>query len=296
MYTPENMKKKEAIEMNDGLKIGVIDSGVGGLTVLKQLIKAFPFASFIYIGDTKNCPYGNKEIPVIKQALDPILEYVVKRKMDLLVVACNTATALFIEQWKYSLPMPVVGVIEPGVEMALNVSVSKRIGILATSRTIESGVYEKEIKKREKNAFVVNHAAPLLVPMIERGKFEEREEAVIQSSLSPFEGKGIDTLVLGCTHYPLICESISRYIGEEVRVVDPAVETVKKVQGVINETKKNQKEEAGCHEFYATGESETLKEIAKNWLDLDINVKKLPVSVQKKGPQNETINYCCHGC
>ncbi|HDP34719.1 MAG TPA: glutamate racemase [Candidatus Hydrogenedentes bacterium] len=206
--------------------IGVFDSGVGGLTVCRKIWETLPSESIVYLGDTARVPYGSKSASTVIRYALTCANLLVNRNIKLLVVACNTATAFALETLQEQLQVPVVGVIVPGARAACKHSKSGRIGVIGTRGVINSGVYVKTIQEIRPDAKVYSAACPLFVPFAEEGWTEgDVIETVARTYLSDLLGKGIDTLVLGCTHYPLLREVIAETAGESVRLVDSAEET-----------------------------------------------------------------------
>jgi glutamate racemase len=214
--------------------IGVFDSGVGGLTVYKALREALPRENFIYLGDTARLPYGTKSPETVAQYALQAARLMMDENIKLLVVACNTASALGLPSLHYDLPhLPCLGVIEPSAKEAANVSKTGSIAVLATESTVRSGTYATTIKKHRPDANVKMLACNLLVSMAEEGWCEGPEaEAVIGRYLAEL-GNNFDTLVLGCTHFPLLAHTIRKLIGPDIRIVDSAATTAKSVQNYL---------------------------------------------------------------
>lgn len=212
-------------------KIGVFDSGVGGLTVYKELLELLPDESFLYLGDTARVPYGIRSPETIcKYSLQNCL-FLLEKGAELIVVACNTATASALPYLQSVLQVPVMGVIEPGVRTALKTTRSKRVGVIATETTIRSGVYETELKARDASLVCLSQATPLFVPLVEEGVVSESIFfPIFDHYLKVFKRENIDTLILGCTHYPILKPYLQRYLGDGITLVDSAhamAETVK---------------------------------------------------------------------
>ncbi len=190
-------------------RIGIFDSGAGGLTVLKELRASFQGIRFYYLGDTARLPYGTKSGETIIRYTIQNTRFLLSKKIDLLIVACNTASAYALEQLRQSVNIPVIGVIEPGADRAVASSGSGRIGVIGTRATIGSGAYQKRIQDQSPEAVVAARPAPLLVPLVEEGVTDGPiAESVIRMYLDPLKDEGIDTLVLGCTHYPALTRTI----------------------------------------------------------------------------------------
>lgn len=206
------------------MKIGVFDSGVGGLTVLKALMDIYPEVDFVYLGDTARVPYGNKSAQtVIRYSLEGA-EFLVSEGVDLLVVACNTASSYALDALRESLSIPVFGVIKPGVRKALSSTRNRRVGVIGTRATVSSNAYRELLKAGGVEVF--QKACPLFVPLVEEGILEgEIARGIVAHYLEELRDEEIDTLILGCTHYPLLRPLIEEFMGESVKVVDSAEST-----------------------------------------------------------------------
>jgi glutamate racemase len=216
-------------------KIGVFDSGIGGLTVLKDLMNLLPGVDMVYLGDSARLPYGTKSSKTIIRYSLQCARFLVSKGIDLLVVACNTASAYSIEALKDELHIPVVGVIETGACAAIATGAAK-IGIIGTASTIRSGAYEKTIKGLSPHVEVVSRACPLFVPLVEEGWFDDEvTEMVARRYLSGLGEAGIGALLLGCTHYPLLKGLLMRVMSKEVRIVDSALSTATAVKDMYGD-------------------------------------------------------------
>ncbi len=212
--------------------IGIFDSGAGGLTVLKKLRKNLKGVNFFYLGDTARLPYGTKSSETIIRYTFQNVSFLKTKDIDVLIVACNTASAYSIPFLKKMLSIPVYGVIEPGAKKAVKLSKNKKIGVIGTRATILSGAYFEAIKKICKQCEVFSNPAPLLVPLVEEGLTTgEIAEEIVKLYVSPLLSNGIDTLILGCTHYPVMKKTIGKVVGEGITLVDsatPILEILKK--------------------------------------------------------------------
>lgn len=199
--------------------IGVFDSGVGGLTVLRELASHFPTENFIYLGDTARLPYGTKSPETIRSYSEQILNFLTDRKVDALVIACNTASSQVPEkEWK---SIPVFNVIAPGAETAVKISTSKRIGILGTRATVASGAYPKEIEKLSPEAETFAQSCPLFVPLAEEGWVDDPiTNLIVYRYVQSLIHHQVDTVILGCTHYPLLRAALQKAFGSSVELVD----------------------------------------------------------------------------
>lgn len=214
--------------------IGVFDSGIGGMTVLKELIEHLPHESFVYFGDTARVPYGTKSADTVRRFSEENVRLLLDRDVKMVVVACNTATADALPHLQKTFELPIVGVIEPGVRAAVAATRTGRIGVIGTAGTIRSGAYQNGIKARRSDANVVALACPLFVPLVEEGWIDTPvTRLVVERYLGPYLGSTIDTLVLGCTHYPLLKPVIASVLGDGVTLVDSAIETAREVKDVL---------------------------------------------------------------
>jgi glutamate racemase len=234
--------------------IGIFDSGVGGLTVLKEIIKAIPQEDTIYFGDTARVPYGTKSPETVTRYSRQIASFLVNRDIKLLVVACNTASAFSLEALKETLPIPVVGVIEPGARRAAAVTKTGKVGVIGTAGTIRSSAYAKAIKRLNPEIEVITRACPLFVPLVEEGWVDnDVARLTARTYLQGLTAEGVDTLVLGCTHYPLLKKTIGEIMGQEVTLVDSAEETARTVNDILrNGSSLRPASEQGNHHYYVT--------------------------------------------
>ena len=234
--------------------VGIFDSGVGGLTVLRELTRVIPQEDTIYFGDTARVPYGTKSPETVTRYAHEITSFLIRRDIKLLVVACNTASAVALPSLKRHFPIPVVGVIEPVARRAVEVSRSGRIGVIGTAGTIRSSAYTRAIKRLNPQAEVLTKACPLFVPLAEEGWVDNQvARLTAQSYLHELKDAGIDTLVLGCTHYPLLKPIITEVMGPGVTLVDSAAETALTVAGILAQKKMlRPASETGNHHYYVS--------------------------------------------
>jgi len=206
--------------------IGVFDSGIGGLTVVRELMHQLPHESLLYFGDTARVPYGNKSPETVRRFSREILDFLVSRDVKLVVVACNTVSAHALDDLKDVAPVPVEGVVEPGARAAVAASRSGRIGVIGTAGTVASGAYKRAIEALAASAEITSHACPLFVPLVEEGWLDHPATRLIaEEYLAPLRAHDIDTLVLGCTHYPLLKPLLSSILGPSIRLIDSAEQT-----------------------------------------------------------------------
>jgi glutamate racemase len=203
--------------------IGVFDSGLGGLTVVKALRKVLPNESIVYFGDTARVPYGNKSPELIKEYSLQITDFLLERGTKIIVVACNTATALALKTLQDKCNIPIIGVIKPGVDSAVKLTQNNRIGVIGTISTIKSDVYSTELKINNSSIDVIALPCPLFVPLAEEGWLNEPATKLIaEKYLAPIKNADVDTLILGCTHYPLLTEVIQEIVSSKIKLVDSA--------------------------------------------------------------------------
>ncbi|MFA5134039.1 MAG: glutamate racemase [Patescibacteria group bacterium] len=253
--------------------IGIFDSGVGGLTVAKECLRQLPEYDLVYFGDTARTPYGNKSRDaIIKYALEDA-DFLIKKGAKLLIVACNTVSALAYDVLKEKYPnVPIFEVITPAVNEALAGTKNHRIGVIGTRATVQSGIYERKLKEA-KDVFVESRACPLFVPLIEENWIKHPELKIIaRRYLSAFRDHNIDTLILGCTHYPLIKDVIAQRIGKRVRMVDSATALAGKIKKYLeaNPEIAGKLGKTGNSEFYVSDLTEQCQCIANRALGKNI--------------------------
>ncbi len=231
--------------------IGIFDSGLGGLTVLKVLAEKFPQESFCYLGDIARLPYGNKSPETIKKYGMQILSFLKKQNVKALIIACNSASTVFLEDHDFE-GIPLLNVIGPGSVAALKVSADKKIGVLGTSATIRSHAYEETLKKLEPRAQVFEQACPLFVPLVEEGVVKEPVTKMIaERYLAPIKKEKIKTVILGCTHYPVLKEDLREVLGPEVELVESGEVLYEQLEelfhsGVLKRSENNTREIRVC--------------------------------------------------
>jgi glutamate racemase len=221
--------------MSDSRPIGVFDSGIGGLTVVKALRDLLPNENIVYLGDTARVPYGPKSPETVQRYAVELAGMLMQKNAKALVVACNTVSSVALPLLTQKFSMPVIGVIEPGAQAALQATRNRHIGVIGTRATIRSGAYEKTLRAAASNVRVSSRACPLLVPLIEEGLLDDDvTDRMIMRYLEPMLADGIDTLVLGCTHYPLLTDAISRMLKRQVMLVDSAQNCARAVEETLD--------------------------------------------------------------
>ena len=254
--------------MSDTRPIGVFDSGIGGLTVAKELIKSLPGEDIIYLGDTARVPYGSKSERTVIAYSQSNAEFLISKGIKLLVVACNTASSVSIPSLRSKYDIPVIGVIEPGAKKAVSVTKTGKVGVIGTPSTINSSAYTKAIHNLNPEAEVFTKACPLFVPLADEGRTDgEIVERIAEDYLSEIKKSGIDVLVLGCTHYPLLKNTLQKVMGENITLVDSAEETASQIRSVLaNLNLLNGNNSKSEREFYLTDVSDTFISVAGRFL------------------------------
>ncbi len=216
--------------------IGVFDSGVGGLTVVREIIRQMPEERIVYFGDTARLPYGSKSRDTIIRYSRQNIRFLLTMDVKAIVIACNTASAYALETVEKEFELPVIGVIRAGAVTAVNATRNGKIGVIGTEGTVGSGIYTEVIKKLNPDVKVTGKACPLFVPLVEEGLLHDSVTDEIASRyLSELKGRFIDTLVLGCTHYPLLRSTVGRIMGSDVTLVNPAYETALELKALLEE-------------------------------------------------------------
>lgn len=245
--------------------IGVIDSGVGGLTVAEELMRQLPKEKIIYLGDTKRCPYGPRTKAEVQKFTWEMVDFLLKKKIKTLVIACNTATAFTLPDLREKLDIPVIGVIKPGARAAIKSTRNNHVGVIGTEGTIRSDAYHRTLQEINADIHVNSLACPSLVPMVEQGILsgDYADEVVGQSLKVMKENNHIDTLILGCTHYPLIKTTIQKVIGEHVTIVSSSEETARETSAILDVQNLLYKgNNLPTHEFYMTGDLQAFTKIS----------------------------------
>lgn len=259
--------------------IGVFDSGVGGLTVVKEILRLLPGYKIVYFGDTARIPYGTKSKETITKFSSQDIDFLLSKGASLVVAACNTASALSIETLKSRYSIPLFEVVSGGVKEAVRVTKQKRIGIIGTTGTIRSGVHEAQLKARLPDAQVFSAACPLLVSLVEEGWHKRPEtKRIIRSYLRPLKNKQIDTLILACTHFPLLRDMIADVMGPRVTLVDPSTELAEELREYVANHPDIEKLLAkGKYDYYASDVPNNFDRFAKILFGKAINVQKVDI-------------------
>ena len=247
--------------MKNNQAIGIFDSGIGGLTVMKQIMLKLPHEKLIYFGDTAQSAHGDKSAETILRYSIENAIFLMEHEIKLLVIACNTASAFAVHKLKQILKIPIIDVIKPGADHAVSSTRNKKIGVLATRATTLSGIYLQEIQKRLHNAEVHSIACPLLVPLIEEHFFDHpATQLIVKDYLEPLKQKQIDTLLLGCTHYPLLHHLIQNEMGLQVTIIDSASTCAEQVSETLNAYGlRNRDDVLPTHHYYASDSPEKFR-------------------------------------
>lgn len=261
-------------ETNSGLPqkdapIGVFDSGVGGLTVAREIMRQIPNEKIIYFGDTARVPYGSKSQDTVTRFSEQIVRFLRSFQVKTIVVACNTASAYALDALEKEVDIPIIGVVKPGAKVAADVTRNGRIGVIATEATIGSGMYPKYIEELDKNVTIYGKACPLFVPLIEEGLWEDPvTDEIARRYLTELIDIDIDTLILGCTHYPLIRSTLGKIMGERVTLVNPAYETARELKEMLDSLDLLNDEEPGLgsnrYQFYVSDKAEKFVRFANS--------------------------------
>ena len=249
--------------------IGIFDSGIGGITVLKEIINAMPGEDTIYLGDTARVPYGTKSAETVTKYSFENARFLLKFNIKLLVVACNTASAYCLPQLKKALQIPVVGVIEPGAKKAVEITKTKRVGVIGTEGTIKSGAYFDAIKSIDSSIAVFTQPCPLFVPLAEEGwTNNQMAHLTAQTYLNDIKKNWIDTLILGCTHYPLLKEVITEVMGNKTMLIDSGHETAAEVFRCLAEKNliKIISSKESSHRFFVTDSPDRFKQVGSRFM------------------------------
>lgn len=265
--------------MDRNAPVGVFDSGVGGLTVAREIMRQIPEERIIYFGDTARLPYGSKSRDTIVRYSRQVIRFLRSKEVKAIVVACNTASAYALEAIQAETDIPVIGVINAGARTAVLATRNGRIGVIGTEGTIGSGIYTEVIRKLRPEIEVIGKACPLFVPLVEEGLLHDSVTDEIASRyLSDLKGKYIDTLVLGCTHYPLLRSTLGRLMGEQVTLVNPAYETALELRELLGQQGLNREPGAGDdgeqYQFFVSDLAEKFTDFATAILPNEVRETK----------------------
>ena len=262
------------LESRKTAPVGVFDSGVGGLTVAREISRQLPDENIVYFGDTARVPYGSKSQSTIIRFSEQIIRFLKSKGVKAIVIACNTASALALEAVKDEFGIPVMGVVIPGARAAVEATKKRKVGVVGTDATVRSGMYTKVIREMAPDIEVIEKACPLFVPLVEEG-FKEHHvtREVIEYYLESMRSTGIDAMILGCTHYPLLRSKIREYMGEEIQIVNPAYETAMDLKKLLREQNMENDGTTVQHsryEFYVSDMAEKFRKFANTVMPFDV--------------------------
>lgn len=260
----------------DNRPIGLLDSGVGGFSVVKKVIEKLPNESTVFIGDSANMPYGDKTQEEVIELTRRSVKFLLSKNVKLIIFACNTATAAAMPTLQKEVDQQIIGVIQSGSLAAAKTSKNKKIAVAATPVTINSHAYQKEIKYRDPAAEVAEVATPELAPLIEAQKDYATNLKAVKESLAPLKNKDFDTFVLGCTHYPIIREEFAQVLGKDVQIVDPADQVAQYTYNVLKRDNLFSDNQNVVHDYYTTGDPEMFAQMGQHFLGKeDLTAKKV---------------------
>jgi len=279
MRISKSGKQQEGAMMDRNAPIGVFDSGIGGLTVAREIMRQMPEERIIYFGDTARLPYGSKSQDTVLRYSRQIIRFLMTKEVKAIVIACNTASAYALETVERELEIPIIGVIRAGARTAVRSTRNGKIGVIGTEGTISSGIYTDVMKQMRPDIEVWVKSCPLFVPLVEEGLLHDTVTDEIASRyLSVLKGRFIDTLVLGCTHYPLLRSTLRRIMGEEVALVNPAYETAVELKGLLSGKNLTCEKPAVCgeekYQFYVSDLAEKFTAFATSILPDEVKETK----------------------
>ncbi|OEH84171.1 glutamate racemase [Desulfuribacillus stibiiarsenatis] len=266
--------------------IGVLDSGVGGLTVVKELMRQLPRESIVYYGDTAHCPYGIRDLAQVREFTFRIIEYLIEQDVKMIVIACNTATAASMSEARQRFNIPIIGVIQPGVRAAISATRNNRIGVIGTEGTINSNIYQNMLLKINPSMFVASQACQPFVSLVEQNLVYTKDaRRLIAEYMEPIKVQHVDTLILGCTHYPLMANAISMVMGPEVELISSAEETARETIAVLYQHhllnwSDDPATHIPTHKFYVSGHTRPFSEMGSRWLNRTILAEQVTLGVR----------------
>lgn len=263
--------------------IGVFDSGLGGLTAVKQIMRELPDENIIYFGDTGRVPYGTRSAETILKYTRDDIRFLKSFDVKIIVVACGTVSSVALPTVKEESDIPVVGVVDAAVYAAVRSTKNKKIGIIGTPGTIKSGSYEKHIRAYDPSIGTFTNACPLFVPIVENGHFDTPvTDLLVEEYLCDIRKAGVDTLILGCTHYPLLKKAISRYMGSEVTLIDPGAEVAKYLKKKLGDDMLHEKSPDGAeYSYYVSDDVRNFEELGGVFLEREIIGQVQKIDIEK---------------
>ncbi len=268
--------------INKTAPIGIFDSGIGGLTVAKRIISMLPNENIVYFGDTARVPYGSKSNSTVIEYAIQDAQFLINKNVKLIIVACNTASSVALDSLKRKYNIPIIGMIEPGASLAVKKSKNKRVGVIGTNSTINNKAYSEQIKTLDAEISIIEKACPLFVPIAEEGWLNHEATRLIAIEyLQEFIDAEIDTLILGCTHYPLLAETIQNIMGEKVTLIDSGYAASLQVENYLEgRGVRNDSHQVGTNQFYVSDLPNKFKTIAERFLGSKVNhIEKIDVEI-----------------
>ena len=260
--------------------IGIFDSGIGGLTVVKALMEHISGYDIIYLGDTARTPYGTKSSETVKKYALENTEFLLNKGAKIIIIACNTASSVATESVTENFDVPIFEVITPAVELSMNTSHKPSIGIIGTRATVKSGIYEKKIKEMNPQARVYSKACPLFVPLVEEGWLNKPEtRMIVKKYLHSLKVRQINTLILGCTHYPLLKDIIQKKIGKRVRIIDSSIAVASNVKAFLEKHQEvdDMLSKKGKYTFFVSDVTEQFEKTATTMVKRNINLNHVKI-------------------
>lgn len=264
----------------DSRPIGVFDSGIGGLTVVKEIMRILPKEDIIYFGDTARVPYGSKSHDTITKFSIQNTKFLISRDVKAIVVACNTASAFSIDELQRNFDIPIIGVIKPGARAAVRTTQNGKIGLIGTEGTIGSKAYEKSIRKLYPEAEIFGFPCPLFVPIVEEGWADSKVSYIVaEEYLKALKDAGVDTLVMGCTHYPLLTKVVGDIMGNSVNLINPAEETALELKEILRENSlQNIYNRTTSYEYNVSDNPNKFVRVGSNFLSREIdNIQRIDI-------------------
>ena len=267
----------------DNRKIGVFDSGLGGLTAVKEIMSLFPDESIVYFGDTGRVPYGTRSKETILKYTYDDINFLLSCDVKMIVIACGTASSAALPEIKTEFNVPIYGVVDSGAYEAARVTKNNKIGIIGTTATIKSGAYNKYLAEYNNKVQTFEKACPLFVPLVENGHFDTSvTKLVVEEYLKDIKDAGVDTLILGCTHYPLLKSAISKYMGDDVTLVSPGEEVAKFLRKKITPLNAHSEiRDRDQYSYYVSDSIENFEELGGIFLETKINGKVNKIDIEK---------------
>ncbi|MFD1176811.1 glutamate racemase [Paenibacillus puldeungensis] len=264
--------------------IAILDSGVGGLTVCKEVMRQLPREKIIYFGDTARTPYGPRSSEEVRLFTEQIVDFLIQFNPKMIVIACNTATAAALDYIKAKVKIPVIGVIHPGARAAISATKTGKIGVIGTIGTVRSGAYSAALRELNPQIEIVSAACPDFVPFVEKGLYNTPEAlSVAQDSLREFKEHPMDCLILGCTHYPFLKKPIQQVMGPKVKLISSADETAREISTVLHQKGSLARGNGvPVHQFFCSGDPDMFRKIARQWLGEQIELT--PIVWQVSSP------------